>query len=132
MAGSIRTRVTQMVSALKNTPPEAGMSQAIREVDSVLEGVGAELCRVASEKHLALSSLAELVRERNTAIPEGGAPLAAAAIQRKISLLKQTIARIAKEEEEMEGYLHILRKKKQEMEEVLRQFTRTQATQRPR
>ena len=132
MAGSIRTRVTQMVSALKNTPPEAGMSQAIREVDSVLEGVGAELCRVASEKHLALSSLAELVRESNTAIPEGGAPLAAAAIQRKISLLKQTIARIAKEEEEMEGYLHILRKKKQEMEEVLRQFTRTQATQRPR
>jgi len=142
VAANIRTRVAQIISVLKNTDPEAGMSQAIGELNRVLEEVGVALCRVATEKHLAYSKLAEQNRhheqlrsEIRTAIQEGSEHVAKAATLRQlhtktqISLLEQNIAHMEKEEKEMESYLVALRTKKRKMEEMLRQFTSARAAQ---
>lgn len=150
MADSISTRVTRIIAgnihslidALENANPEAGMAQAIREVDGVIDEVGAKLGRAAAAKHLARANLAEqnrrhqqLADEIGIAIKEGRDDLAKAAIARQLDIeaqipvLEQAIADTAGEEKEMEGYLTALRAKKREMEEALRQFISARAAQ---
>ncbi len=150
MADTISTRVARIIAgnvhslidALENANPEAAMAQAIREVDSVIDEVGAGLGRAAASKHLALSNLAEQNRrheqfagEIDVAVKEGRDDLAKAAIARQLDIeaqipvLEQAIANTASEEKEMEGYLTALRAKKREMEETLRQFISARAAQ---
>ncbi|MCL2829157.1 MAG: PspA/IM30 family protein [Betaproteobacteria bacterium] len=150
MADSISTRVARIIAgnvhslidALENANPEAGMAQAIREVDNVIDEVAAGLGRAAASKHLALSNLAEqnrrheqLAGEIDIAVREGRDDLAKAAIARQLDIeaqipvLEQAIANAASEEKEMEGYLTALRAKKREMEETLRQFISARAAQ---
>ncbi|MCL2625490.1 MAG: PspA/IM30 family protein [Cystobacterineae bacterium] len=150
MADSIRTRVARIISgnihslidALENINPEAGMAQAIREVDGVIDEVSTGLGRAAAAKHLALSNLAEqnrrheqLAGEIDVAVKEERDDLAKAAIARQLDIeaqipvLEQAIANTANEEKEMEGYLTALRAKKREMEETLRQFISARAAQ---
>ena len=105
------------------------MSQAIREVDSVIEEISAELCRTAAEKHGVLSQLAE--QNKQLADSKGHKHLAME-LEARISHLEQKRSRIAKEEKEMENCLVVLRAKKSQMEESLRQFIHTQTKQRSR
>lgn len=150
MTDTISTRVSHIIAGnihslidvLENANPEAGMAQAIREVEGVIDEVSAGLGRAAAAKHLATSNLAEqnrrhgqLVDEMEFAVKEGRDDLAKAAISRQLDIeaqipvLEQAIANTANEEKEMEGYLTALRAKKREMEEALRQFISARATQ---
>jgi len=150
MAGTIAARVSRIIAgnihslidALENAHPEAGMAQAIREVDGVIDEVGTRLGRAAAAKHLALSNLTEqnrrherLAGEIDIAVKDGRDDLAKAAIARQLDIeaqipvLEQAIANTTNEEKEMEGYLTALRAKKREMEETLRQFISTRTAQ---
>ena len=149
MANSIGIRVSRIIAAnihslidaLENANPEAGMAQAIREVDGVIDEVGAGLGRASAAKHLALANLAEqnlrherLAGEIGVALEKSRDDLAKAAIARQLDIeaqipvLEQGIATTANEEKEMQGYLAALRAKKREMEATLRQFLSLQAT----
>jgi phage shock protein A len=140
MADSIRIRVARMLhlrfDVRKNAQLKAAMSQAIREIDSTINEVGAGLCRAATEKHVALCNLAtqnrrheQIVGEMSSALKEGRDDLAKVAIEKRfeleaqISLLEKVIANTAEDEKEMESHLIALHAKKREMEETLRQFT---------
>jgi len=138
IAGNIHS----LIDVLENANPDAGMAQAIREVDGVIDEVSAGLGRAAAAKHLATSNLAEqnrrheqLADEMEIAVKEGRDDLAKAAIARQLDIeaqipvLEQAIANTANEEKEMEGYLTALRAKKREMEETLRQFISACAAQ---
>ena len=124
MASKISTRVAQIIAALKNDDPKTDMSQAIREICSVIEEVGVELGRVTAEKHLALSKLAE--QKLAAGLKKGGTHLIDTErqlhVEAQISRLEQKIGAFSKEEKEMEAYLIALRTKKCEMEKKLRQL----------
>ncbi|MDR1164066.1 MAG: PspA/IM30 family protein [Candidatus Accumulibacter sp.] len=150
MAESIKSRVARIVAgnvhslidALENAAPEAGMAQAIREVEGIIGEVSAGLGRIAATRHLAVTRLTEqnqsheqLSREIDVAIREGRDDLAKEAISRQmdieaqIPILEQAISNSTAEEKEMESYAIALRAKKREMEEGLRQFVATRAAQ---
>jgi phage shock protein A len=150
MADSIGTRVARIVAgnvhalldAIENAHPEAAMSQAIREVDSVIDEVGVSLGRAAANKHLAVTNLAEqnrrheqLAGDMEFALAQGRDDLAKAAIARQLDIeaqvpvVEQVIANTAAEEKELEGYLTALRAKKREMEDAVRQFVASRSQQ---
>ncbi|GBG02002.1 hypothetical protein AZSI13_13290 [Azospira sp. I13] len=143
MADSIGTRVARIVAgnvhslldSLENANPEAGMGQAIREVESAIDELGVSLGRAAANKHLAITNLAEQNRrheqfasEVDFAVGQGRDDLAKAAIARQLDIeaqipvLEKAIANIAGEEKELEGYVAALRAKHREMEDALQQF----------
>jgi phage shock protein A len=150
MAESIKSRVARIVAgnihslidALENASPEAGMAQAVREIEGIIEEVSAGLGRIAATRHLAVTRLTEqnqsherLSRKIEIAIDEGRDDLAREAISRQmdieaqIPVLEQAIANSTAEEKEMESYAIALRAKKREMEEGLRQFIAARAAQ---
>ncbi|MDR2507857.1 MAG: PspA/IM30 family protein [Candidatus Accumulibacter sp.] len=152
MAESIKSRVSRIIAgnfhslidALENISPEAGMAQAIREIEGVIDEVSAGLGRIAATRHLAVARLTDqnqrheqLGREIEVALAEGRDDLARVAISKQmdieaqIPVLEQAIANSATEEKEMEGYVTALRAKKREMEENLRQFIASRNTQNP-
>lgn len=152
MAESIKSRVSRIIAgnvhslidALENISPEAGMAQAIREIEGVIDEVSVGLGRIAATRHLAVARLTDqnqrheqLGKEIEVALAEGRDDLAKAAISKQmdieaqIPVLEQAIANSATEEKEMEGYVTALRAKKREMEENLRQFIASRNTQNP-
>jgi phage shock protein A len=143
MTESIKNRVARilagnihsLIDSLENASPEAGMAQAVREVEGIIEEVSTRLGRIAATRHLAVARLTEqnqaheeLSREIEIAIEEERDDLAKEAISRQmdieaqIPVLEQAIANSTTEEKEMESYAIALRAKKREMEDALRQF----------
>jgi phage shock protein A len=150
MADSIKNRVGRIIAgnihaligALENVNPEAGMEQAIREVDGIIGEVGTSLGRIVAVKHLALSQLSEQNRrhaqlgaEIEVAVKEARDDLAKIAISKQLDIeaqipvLEQSISNAANEEKEMQDYLTALRAKKREMEDVLRHFINARIAQ---
>ena len=133
--------VNAIVDAVENMAPETVMEEAIREVDSAIDDVRAELGRVISGKHMASVRLAEenkrhedLSAKVAVALKEGREDLAEAAvaqlmdIEAQIPVLEGSIAQTGDAEAELERYIAALQARKREMKEELRQFKATQAS----
>ena len=130
----------QLVDAMENAAPDAVMEQAIREVDSAIEEVRAELGKTVANKHLATRRLSDsnsrhekLAEQLELAIEQGREDLAQAAIAQQLDLeaqipvLETTINDCAGEEKELERYIAALQAKKREMKEELGEFRRSRA-----
>jgi len=146
MAESIGARVGRLISgsfnalvdAVENTAPEAVMEQAIREVDSAIDEVRAELGRTIASKHLASKRLLEansrhetLTGQIDVAVESGRDDLAEVAIaqqmdmEAQIPVLEETIRDAGREEKELEGYVDALQARKRQMKEELRDYRRS-------
>jgi len=143
MSESITSRVGRIISgslnalidAVENAVPETVMEEAIREIDSVIDDVRAELGRVVANKHLANTRLMEenkkheaLTEKIELAVAESREDLAEAAISQQLDIeaqipvLETTIGDCVAQEKELEGYINALQAKKREMKEELQQF----------
>lgn len=143
MSESITNRVGRIISgslnalvdAVENAVPETVMEEAIREIDSVIDDVRAELGRVVANKHLANTRLMEenkkheaLSDKIEVAIGESREDLAEAAISQQLDIeaqipvLEATIGDCVNQEKELEGYINALQAKKREMKDELQQF----------
>jgi phage shock protein A len=143
MAESIANRVGRLVSggfnalvdAVENAAPETVMEQAIREVDSAIDEVRAELGRIIANKHLASNRLMEENRKHEEigekiqlAVTESRDDLAEAAvaqqmdIEAQIPVLEAAITDAGSQEKELEGYVAALKAKRREMEDELASF----------
>ena len=124
----------QIIDAAENLAPEAVMEQAIREVDSAVDDVRAELGRAVARKHLATQRLSdenrkhdELSEKARLAAEQGRDDLAETAIGRLLDIeaqmpvLEDAIAKAGEEESELEGFVEALRARKREMQDELKQ-----------
>jgi phage shock protein A len=130
----------QLVDAVENAAPETVMEQAIREIDSAIEDVRAELGKELATKHLASKRLTDaevkhtdLSAKITVAIQENREDLAEAAIAQQLDLeaqrpvLEKTIRECDEKERELEGFISALQAKKREMKEELREFRQSRA-----
>ncbi len=128
ISGSLNT----LVDAVENSAPEIVMEQAIREVDTAIDDVRAELGKTVANKHLANTRLMgenqkheTLAEQIQIAVEEGRNDLAEAAISRQLDIeaqlpvLENAITVAGEEEKELEGYIHALQAKKREMQSDL-------------
>lgn len=143
MNESITSRVGRIISgslnalvdAVENAVPETVMEEAIREIDSVIDEVRAEMGRVVAKKHLANTRLMEenkkhesLTEKIELAVAESREDLAEAAISQQLDIeaqipvLEATIGDCVSQEKELEGYITALQAKKREMKEELQHF----------
>jgi phage shock protein A len=143
MSESLTSRVGRIISgslnalvdAVENAVPETVMEEAIREIDSVIDDVRAEMGRVVANKHLANTRLMEenkkhesLTEKIEMAVAESREDLAEAAISQQLDIeaqipvLEATIGDCVAQEKELEGYINALQAKKREMKEELQQF----------
>ena len=150
MADSIANRVTRIVSgsvhaildAVEDATPEASMAQAIREVDQVIDEVRTELGRAEAAKHLVTTQLNKLNTESERlasqvelAITQSRDDLARAGVEKQINIedqlpvLQKMMAEQSERSRDLEGYITALLAKKREMEEALREFITTRASQ---
>lgn len=149
MSENIATRVGRLVSggfnaivdAVENAAPETVMEQAIREVDSAIDEVRAELGKVIANKHLASNRLMEENRKHEEisenvriALKEGREDLAETAvaqqmdIEAQIPVLESSITDAGNQEKELEGYISALKAKRREMEGELAEFRASRQT----
>lgn len=147
MAENIASRVGRLVSggfnalvnAVEDAAPITLMEEAIREVDSAIDEVRAELGQVIANKHLASKRLVEENRKHGDlserielAVKEGRDDLAEVAIaqqldiEAKIPVLEAAIEDDAAKEKELESYVSALKAKRREMEEELLSFKAAQ------
>lgn len=130
----------QLVDALENAAPETVMEEAVREVDSAIDDVRAELGRILANKHLASKRLMDastrhedLTDKIDLAIKEGRDDLAEAAVAQQLDLeaqmpvLERTINDAAEEEHELEGFVAALQARKRQMKDELSEFRRSRA-----
>ncbi len=131
IAGSVNA----IVDAMENSAPETVMAEAIREVETAIDEVRAELGKEIAGKHLANQRLAgekqkleTLNAQAEVAVTQGRDDLAQAAIARilnieaQLPILEQSISDRSGREKELEGYVQALRGRKSEMEEELDRF----------
>ena len=124
--------LNSLVSAVENAAPDMVMEEAIREVDSAIDEVRAELGRVAASKHLSNTRLmeenrlhSELSEQIAVAVSEGRDDLAEAGISRQLDIeaqmpvLEKAIADAGDTEKELESYIQALQAKKREMKNEL-------------
>ena len=129
-----------LVDAIENAAPETVMSEALREIDSAIDDVRAELGRVVANKHLAGARLMEVNKKHEDlgenielAVSQGRDDLAEAAIARQLDIevqipvLETTIKECAEQEKELESYIAALLAKKRQMHEDLRQYRKSRA-----
>jgi phage shock protein A len=149
MADSISTRVTRIVGgsvhalldSVENVAPEATMSQAIREVDQVIDEVRTELGRAEAAKHLVTTQLNKLNTESerlasqvDLAMEQRRDDLARAGLEKQINIedqlpvLQKMLAEQSERSHDLEGYITALLAKKREMEEALKEFIATRAS----
>ena len=143
MAESISKRVGRIISgsinaivdAVEDSAPEMVMEQALREIDSAVDDVRAELGKVVAEKHLANKRLSEknkkheeLSGQIEMAVNEGRDDLAEAAIEAQLDIeaqipvLEHTIGECGDKEKELEGFINALHAKKREMQDELKEY----------
>ena len=148
MAESIAARVGRLVAgsanmivdAVENMAPEVVMEQAIREVDSAIDDVRAELGRLLSKQHMATRRLADENRKHEDisekielALSNKRDDLAEAAIaqlldiEAQIPILEMTIAETRDGQAELEGYISALQGRRREMKQELDQFREARA-----
>ena len=143
MAENLATRVGRIVSgslnalvgAMEDAAPELVMEQAVREVDSAIDEVRAELGRELARKHHATTRLMEenkkhedLSQKIEVALAEQRDDLAEAAISRQLDIeaqipvIERTVTECTERQDELEGFVAALLARKREMEEELTQF----------
>lgn len=142
VARLISGSINAFVNAVENAAPDIVMEQAIREIDSVIDDVRAELGKVIAAKHLSSSRLKdennryeELAEKIEVAVASSRDDLAEAAISRQLDIevqipvLEQTIADFSQKEKELDSYILALQARKREMESDLKEFRQTMAAQ---
>ncbi|MEJ8473941.1 PspA/IM30 family protein [Roseibium algae] len=130
--------VNQLLDSMENATPATVMSEAIREVDAVIDQVRDEMASVLANKHLANMRLAdtgskheELQSQIALAVKQGRDDLAEVAISRQLDLevqipvLEAAVADANREEKELEGYINALQARKREMEAELDAFRKS-------
>ena len=148
MAASLKTRVGRVIAGgvhalldkIEDLNPHAAMEQAIREADGVIDEVRHELGTVSANRHLAQQQHAKLNRSheelRDQIAQALGAQrddLARAAVSRQIDIeaqipvLETTLADLARQEQELQGFTAALLAKKREMQEALAEFRKSRA-----
>jgi phage shock protein A len=148
MTDSITSRVGRIISgglyqladAVENAAPETVMEQAIREIESAIEDVRAELGKELATKHLASQRLADAETKHTdlsakiaVAIQENREDLAETAIAQQLDLeaqrpvLERTLKECDEKERELESLISALQAKKREMKEELREFRQSRA-----
>lgn len=138
MSESLAARVGRIVSAtaqaimeaVESVAPEQVIVEAIREVDSAIDDVRAELGQVLAKQHMASKRLAEenrrhadLSEKIRTALAEGREDLAEAGvgqlldIEAQIPVLDATVAETRKTQAQFEGFVSALQARRREMKE---------------
>ncbi|WP_457421898.1 PspA/IM30 family protein [Roseateles sp. P5_E7] len=146
MADSLKTRVGRVIAGsvhalldkIEDLNPHAAMEQAIREADGVIDEVRHELGLVSANRHLAQQQHAKLNRSHEDlrdqiaqALAEAREDLARAAVSRQIDIeaqipvLETTLADLARQEQELQGFTAALLAKKREMQEALAEFRKS-------
>ncbi|NCT83073.1 MAG: hypothetical protein GXC94_08030 [Comamonadaceae bacterium] len=148
MADSLKTRVGRVIAGsmhalldkIEDRNPQAVMEQAIREAEGVIDEVRHELGVVSANRHLAQQQHAKLNRgheelrdQISQALAQQREDLARAAVSRQIDIeaqipvLETTLADLARQEQELQGFTAALLAKKREMQEALAEFRRSRA-----
>lgn len=146
MSESLTSRVGRLIAgsfhaivdAVENAAPEAVMDQAIREIDSAVADVRADLGTVEAQRHLTGKRLAEesarqeqLGEQARLALDQGRDDLARAAVERQIDIeaqlpvLEARLAELADDKARLEGYVTALQAKKREMREALADYRKS-------
>lgn len=149
MAESLKTRVGRVVAGglhalldrLEDLNPQAAMEQAVREAEGVIDEVRHELGTVSANRHLAQQQHARLNRSHEDlsgqiaqALNAGREDLARAAVARQLDIeaqipvLETTLADLARQERELQGYTAALLAKRREMHEALAAFRQSRAS----
>lgn len=148
MAETLKDRVQRVIAGglhalldkIEDAAPEAMMEQSVREVDSVIDEVRAELGKVTANRHLAQTqhsslnaSHQKLAEDIEHALQQGREDLAKAAIGRQMDieaqlpLLETTLADYGRQEQDLNGYVHALLAKKREMQQAIDQYRASRA-----
>ncbi|HEY1129866.1 MAG TPA: PspA/IM30 family protein [Roseateles sp.] len=148
MADSLKTRVGRVIAGsmhalldkIEDRNPQAVMEQAIREAEGVIDEVRHELGVVSANRHLAQQQHAKLNRgheelrdQVSQALAQQREDLARAAVSRQIDIeaqipvLETTLADLARQEQELQGFTAALLAKKREMQEALAEFRKSRA-----
>lgn len=148
MADSLKTRVGRVITGsvhalldrIEDLNPQAAMEQALREADGVIDEVRHELGLVSASRHLAQQQHAKLNRSHEElrdqiaqALAAQREDLARAAVSRQIDIeaqipvIETTLADLARQEQELQGFTAALLAKKREMQEALAQFRNSRA-----
>jgi phage shock protein A len=148
MADSLKTRVGRVIAGgmhalldkIEDLNPQAAMEQAIREADGVIDEVRHELGTVSANRHLAQQQHAKLNRSHEElsdqiahALADARDDLARAAVSRQIDIeaqipvLETTLADLARQEQELQGFTAALLAKQREMQEALAEFRKSRA-----
>lgn len=148
MADSLKTRVGRVIASgvhalldkIEDLNPQAAMEQALREADGVIDDVRHELGTVSANRHLAQQQHAKLNRSHEElrdqiaqALAQQREDLARAAVSRQIDIeaqipvLETTLADLARQEQELQGFTAALLAKKREMQEALADFRHSRA-----
>lgn len=131
IAGSFHS----LVDAVENAAPESVMAQAVREIDTAIADVRADLGTVEAQRHLTAKRLAEessrhetLGEQATFAIEQGREDLAQAALGRQIDIeaqlpvLESRLTALAEDRTRLEGYVTALQAKRREMNEALEDY----------
>ncbi|MBV8035942.1 PspA/IM30 family protein [Roseateles sp.] len=148
MAESLKTRVGRVIAGsmhalldkIEDRNPQAVMEQSIREAEGVIDEVRHELGVVSANRHLAQQQHAKLNRSHqelrdqvSQALAQQREDLARAAVSRQIDIeaqipvLETTLADLARQEQELQGFTAALLAKKREMQEALAEFRKSRA-----
>lgn len=148
MADSLKTRVGRVIAGgvhalldkIEDLNPQAAMEQAIREADGVIDEVRHELGTASANRHLTQQQHAKLNRSHEDlcdqiaqALSQQRDDLARAAVSRQIDIeaqipvLETTLADLARQEQELQGFTAALLAKKREMQEALAEFRKSRA-----
>ena len=148
MAETLKTRVGRVIAGsvhalldrIEDQAPEAMMEQSLREADAVIDDVRHELGVVSANRHLAQQQHAsqnaqheKLSIQVQDALAQQRDDLARAAVARQLDIeaqipvLETTLADLARQEADLQGYTAALLAKKREMEEALLAFRKSRA-----
>lgn len=150
MADTLKARVGRTIAAsvhalidrIEDQNPAMAMEQTLREADGVIDDVRQELGITSANRHLAQqqharlnSQHAELIEQIELALGQGREDLARAAVARQLDIeaqipvLETTLADLAHQESELQGYVAALLAKRREMEEALQTFRASRQAQ---
>ena len=148
MTDSLKTRVGRVIAGgmhalldrIEDLNPQAAMEQAIREAAAVVDEVRHELGSVSANRHLAQQQHARLNRSHEElheqiaqALSAQREDLARAAVARQLDIeaqipvLETTLADLARQEQELQGFTAALLAKQREMHEALAAFRNSRA-----
>lgn len=149
MSDSLKNRVGRVIAGgvhalldrLEDQAPEAMMEQSVREAETVITDVRHELGTVSANRHLAQQQHAKLngqhaslASQIEEALASGRDDLAHSAVARQLDIeaqlpvLEASLAELARQERELQGYVAALLAKKREMQEALSDFRKSRSS----